>query len=102
MKKLLRALFVATTKRRREIEVLYFGRPSELLMMTSERLPVQEGALTLGQVLHGLRKRDARWAYELDDSHVTCTVNGNAAAVSDTVAAGDELAIFSRKSLFER
>jgi len=61
---------------------------------------IPDGTYTLGQVLNKLRKRGNRWAYELDDSHVVCTVDGKAASLSDTVEAGVEINIFSRKSIF--
>jgi molybdopterin converting factor small subunit len=84
-----------------EIEIMYFGRTSEFLMMTSERLDISGGVHTLAQMLDGLRMRGDNWAYELDEDRVICTINRKAARLSDTVAAGDEIAIFSRKSIFE-
>lgn len=86
---------------RHEVEIMYFGRPSEFLMMTSERMVITGERHTLGQILDGLRKRGDRWAYELDDHHVICTVNGKAAAASAALEAGDEIDIFSRTSLFD-
>lgn len=102
MKNLFAHLFGKSARDRREIEVMYFGRLSELLLMTSERLPVPENTLTLGQVLHTLRERGERWAYELDDSHVSCTVNGRMAMTTDALTAGDEMGIYSCRSLFEK
>lgn len=84
-----------------KIEVMYFGRPSEYLLMTSERMDIPDGIPTLQQVLNRLRSRGDRWAYELDDSHVLCTVDQKAARLFDTIEDGDEIGIFSRKSLFE-
>jgi molybdopterin converting factor small subunit len=81
-----------------EIEIMYFGRTSEFLMMTSERMGIANETDTLKQVLNRLRERGGRWAYELDDRHVICTVNGKTAALSDTIAVGEEMGIFSRKS----
>lgn len=80
---------------------MYFGRLSEMLIMTSEHMVIPNGIHTLAQVLNVLRERGARWAYELDDNHVICTINGKAALSSDTIKDGDEMGIFSRKSLFE-
>jgi len=80
---------------------MYFGRTSEFLMMTSERLDISGGVHTLAQMLDGLRMRGDSWAYELDDDHVICTVNRKAALLSDTIAVGDEIGIFSSRSMFE-
>ncbi len=98
MKSTLGALFRHSLAGKHEIEIMYFGRPSEFLMMTSERMGIANEMDTLAKVLNKLRQRGDRWAYELDDSHVLCTVNGKTAALSDTIAAGEELGIFSRKS----
>ncbi|MFA5824967.1 MAG: MoaD/ThiS family protein [Gallionellaceae bacterium] len=84
-----------------KIEIMYFGRPSEYLLMTSECMDIPDGTSTLRQILNRLRKRGDRWAYELDDNHVICTVDLKAAALSDTIADGDEIGIFSSKSIFE-
>lgn len=84
-----------------KIELVYFGRPSEFLMMTSECIVVPEQIITLGQLLNRLRKRGDRWAYELDDSHVICTVDQRAAIPAEVIADGDEIGIFSMRSLFE-
>lgn len=85
-----------------EIEIMYFGRASEFLQMTLERMVIPDEGYTLEQVLSNLRKRDGRWAYELDDRHVVCTVDGKSATLSDTIKSGAEINIFSRKSIFER
>jgi molybdopterin converting factor small subunit len=84
-----------------QIAISYFGRPSEFLLMTSEHLDIPEGTSTLKQVLNKLRTRGDRWAYELDDNHVVCTVDRKTASLSDTLKNGNEIGIFSRKSLFE-
>jgi hypothetical protein len=93
-----RAAFLAS---RHEIEIMYFGRASEFLMVTSERMVIPVGSYTLGQLLCSLYKRGERWAYELDDSHLMCTVNGRNAGLFDTIAPGAEICISSRKSIFE-
>ena len=86
---------------RHEIEIMYFGRTSEFLMVTSERMVIPAGRYTLGQLLCNLYKRGERWAYELDDSHLMCTVNGQNAGLFDTIVPGAEICISSRKSIFE-
>lgn len=101
MKNFFDKLFQASLKRKHEVSIMYFGRTSEFLM-TSERMVIPNEIYTLEQVLNRLRIRGGRWACELDDSHVLCTVNGKDAMLSDTVEAGGEIGIFSSKSVFER
>ncbi len=100
MKKLFRNLLAAA--RTNQVEVMYFGRASEFLMMTSERIEISDEMNTLEKLLDGLRRRGNVWAYELDRQHVVCTLNRKVAQSSDTLNAGDEVGIFSSKSLFAR
>lgn len=86
---------------RHEIEIMYFGRTSEFLMMTSERMVIPAGRYMLGQLLCSLYKRGDRWVEELDDSHLMCTVNGRDAGLFDPIAPGAEICISSKKSIFE-
>jgi hypothetical protein len=86
---------------RHEVAIMYFGRTSEFLMMTSERMVIPTGRYTLGQLLCSLYKRGDRWVDELDDSHLMCTVNGREARLFDTIAPGAEICISSRRSVFE-
>lgn len=83
------------------VDILYIGRPSEFLLTTSERMEIADAAPTLQQVLERLRERGGCWARELDARHVLCTVNRVPAVASARLAAGDEIGIFSRKSIFE-
>lgn len=80
---------------------MYYGRPSEYLLMTSERMDIPDGMVILQQVLDSLKLRGGRWAYKLDDGHVICTAGQKVVALSETIGDGDEVGIFSRKSLFE-
>lgn len=84
-----------------QVAISYFGRPSEFLLMTSETLAITEQARTLAQVLAQLRQRGDNWAYELDEQHVICAVNKKLAKFSDTLAEGDEISLFSNKSIFD-
>ena len=84
---------------RREVEIMYFGRTSESLMMTSERMMIPNGSYTLGQLLCSLYRRGDRWVDELDDSHLMCTVNGREAGLFDTIAPGAEICLSSKKSI---
>jgi molybdopterin converting factor small subunit len=82
-----------------QIAISYFGRPSEFLLMTSETMAMPERPHTLVQVLAQLRKRGDNWAYELDEQHVICAVNKKLARLSDTLTEGDEISLFSNKSI---
>jgi hypothetical protein len=86
---------------RHEVAIMYFGRASEFLMMTSERMVIPTGRYTHGQLLSSLYKRGDRWVDELDDCHLLCTVNGRDASLFDPIAPGVEICISSRKSISE-
>ena len=101
MKKSLFSRLFASLESKHEVAIMYFGRASDFLMTTSERMVIPNKNYTLEQLLNKLRKRGKRWAYELDDRHVVCTVNGKAAKLRDTVEFGVEINIYSRKSIFE-
>lgn len=94
-------LFTASLTHNHEISIIYLGRSSDFLMMTSERMVIPDKNFTLKQVLTRLRKRGGRWGCELDDSHVICTVDGVSVALSDNILVGSKLKIGSRKSVFE-
>jgi len=91
----------ASLVKRHEVAIMYFGRTSEFLMMTSERMVIPTGRYTLGQLLCSLYRRGDRWVDELDDSHLMCTVNGRDARLFDPIKPGAEICISSRKSIFE-
>jgi molybdopterin converting factor small subunit len=101
MNKLLFMSRSASLVSRHEVEIMYFGRTSELLMVTSERIVIPTERYTLGQLLRSLYKRGDRWMDELDDSHLVCTVDGQDAKLFDTVKPGAEICLFSKKSIFE-
>jgi molybdopterin converting factor small subunit len=82
---------------RQEVVLMYFGRPSDQLLMTSERMSIAEQGCQLEQVLQQLRLRGAQWACELHERHVICTVNGQVVQPAFRLAAGDEVGIFSSK-----
>jgi molybdopterin converting factor small subunit len=77
---------------------MYFGNASEALMMTSERMDIQNGISSIEQVLDRLKGRGSRWTQVLDEHNVICTVNGKPAMLSDGIAAGDEIGIFCARS----
>ncbi len=86
---------------RQEVTIMYFGRTSEFLMMTSELMVTPSGRYTLGQLLCSLYKRGDRWVEELDNSHLLCTVNGREGRLFDRIEPGAEICISSIKSIFE-
>jgi molybdopterin converting factor small subunit len=81
-----------------KVQIMYYGRPSSNLMMTSEQMEIPDEVPKLMQVLDRLRERGYRWSYELDQSHLICTVNDVVARSTDILKESDEIAIFSRKS----
>jgi molybdopterin converting factor small subunit len=83
---------------RHEVEIMYFGRTSESLKMTSERMVIPAGTYTVGKLLCSLYKRGDRWVDELDDSHLMCRVNGREAGLFDTIAPGAEICFSSTKA----
>jgi len=91
----------ASLKSRHEVAIMYSGRASELLRVTSERMVIPTGRYTLGQLLCSLYKRGDRWVDELDDSHLKCTVNGREAKLFDTIEPGAEVCLSTNKSIIE-
>ncbi len=92
----------AMLKSRNQVAILYFGRTSEFLVMTSERLDLPAEGFTLVQMLALLRLRGGRWTDELDESHVLCCIDGKEARLSDRIVAGSEIEISSLKTVFEK
>jgi molybdopterin converting factor small subunit len=100
MKNFLRSLYWSDYAKKHQVEIMYFGRASDALMMTSERMDIQNDIVSVEQVLDRLRQRGTRWEYVLDANEVICTVNGKAALPSANIATGDEVGIFSRMSAY--
>ena len=100
MKNFFLSLLPVASRSKPEVMIMYFGRASEFLMMTSERMAMPDEPCTLGQMLGNLRSRGERWAYELDESQMLCTVNGKAASLSEVLETGAEIGLFSQKSLY--
>ena len=84
-----------------EAELMYFGRLSEFLRVTSEKITITDERDTLGRLLQHLRCRGGAWAYELAEHQVLFTVDGVCAQPSCRIQAGVEIGLFSRKSIFE-
>jgi molybdopterin converting factor small subunit len=98
MKNFLRSFYWSDYAKKHQIEIMYFGRASDALMMTSERMDIQNDVVSIAQVLDRLRQRGSRWESVLDAGEVICTVNGQAASLSDNIAAGNEIGIFCTRS----
>jgi molybdopterin synthase sulfur carrier subunit len=77
------------------ITLLYFGRPRELLGISTEAANVPDSVTTLNDLLAWLCARGANWAEELADDRVRCAVNQEFATLSAPLKEGDEVAIFS-------
>ena len=91
----------AARKSKGQVIVMYYGRCSEYLMVTSECIVLPEGPCTLAQVIDGLRRRSPEWAYELDDGHMFCEIDGQPGSLTSNIEPGAEIGVFSRKSVFE-
>lgn len=87
--------------RQQEVAITYDGRASECLMMKSERVLIPAGNYTVGQLLCNLYRLGDHWVDALDDSRLTCTVNGREVTLFDPIAPGAAICISSRESVLE-
>ncbi len=78
-----------------QIELLYFGRPSELLKRSEETVNLPEEINTLSEVLAWLRLRGDDWAQELTETRVRCAINQEFSNWSAQIKENDEIALFS-------
>jgi sulfur-carrier protein len=78
-----------------KINLLYFGRPREILAASSETVEAPDSIATLGELLDWLRQRGENWTHELADNRVRCALNQEMCAATARIKAGDEVAIFS-------
>jgi sulfur-carrier protein len=78
-----------------KINLLYFGRPREMLQISTEISEIPEGIATLGELLSFLRTRGGSWAHELEDGRVRCSLNQEFASLDAPLREQDEVAIFS-------
>jgi len=78
-----------------QIELVYFGRPSEKLNLARETVQLPVGIATLAQLVAWLRLRGDIWAQELTESRVRCAINQEFAAWSAPLGDKDEVALFS-------
>jgi molybdopterin synthase sulfur carrier subunit len=78
-----------------QIEILYFGRPSEKLKCSQETAILPAGVNTLGELLSWLRMRGDDWAQELTEARVRCAINQEFSGWETQISDRDEIAIFS-------
>lgn len=78
-----------------QIELLYFGRPSENLKLSHETVSLPADIVTLGELLAWLRLRGDNWAQELTEARVRCAINQEFAAWTAQIRDKDEVALFS-------
>ena len=78
-----------------KIELLYFGRPAEILHTKRESVEMPDKLTTLGELLAWLRLRGEDWAHELAQSRVRCAINQEFSDLSARINPHDEIAIFS-------
>lgn len=78
-----------------QIELLYFGRPSENLKLSLETINPPPGISTLGELIAWMRLRGDIWATELTESRIRCAINQEFSDWSTPIKDRDEIAIFS-------
>lgn len=78
-----------------QINILYFGRPSEKLMLSHETVDLPPGISTLAGLLAWLRLRGDNWAQELTENRVRCAINQEFSAWTAPIKDKDEIALFS-------
>ncbi len=78
-----------------QIELLYFGRPSENLKLSHETVNLPAEVSTLGELLVWLRLRGDNWAQELTEARIKCAINQEFSAWGAQIKDKDEVALFS-------
>lgn len=78
-----------------QIEILYFGRPSENLKLARETVNLPASISTLGELLSWLHLRGDNWAQELTENKVRCAINQEFSTWSAKIKDKDEVALFS-------
>ncbi len=77
------------------IELLYFGRPSESLKISRESVDLPEELKTLADLLAWLKLRGENWRQALAENRVRCAINQEFCKLNSPIKEGDEVAIFS-------
>lgn len=78
-----------------QIQILYFGRPSEQLKLAQETVSLPAEVKTLGELLAWLRVRGDVWAQELTEVRIKGAINQEFSALNAPIKDGDEIALFS-------
>lgn len=78
-----------------QIELLYFGRPSENLKCSQETVNLPAEIDTLEKLLAWLRLRGADWAVELTATRIRCAINQEFSTGDAKIKDRDEVALFS-------
>jgi len=78
-----------------KINLLYFGRPCELLNTSGENVDIPDGIATLAELLGWLRQRGENWSSALADNRVRCAINQEMVTLSAAINEQDDIAIFS-------
>lgn len=77
------------------VELLYFAWVRERVGRAAEAVELPADVKTLGGLLDHLRARGGGYAEALAESaRIRCAVNQHFAALTATIAAGDEIAVF--------
>jgi len=78
-----------------QIELLYFGRPSDNLNIMRETVSPPAGIVTIGDLLNWLHLRGEIWVLELTESKIRCALNQEFASWNSKIKDKDEIALFS-------
>ena len=76
-----------------KIEIVYFGKPREILKISQETVDVPGESLTLAELLAWLSLRGEVWAQQMDEDRVRCAVNQDFASLARVLNKNDEIAI---------
>lgn len=76
-----------------KIEIVYFGKPREILKISQETVDVPKESLTLTELLAWLSLRGEVWAQQMNEDRVRCAVNQDFASLARVLNQNDEIAI---------
>lgn len=76
-----------------KIEIVYFGKPREILKISQETVDVPKESLTLTELLAWLSLRGEVWAQQMNEDRVRCAVNQDFASLARVLNENDEIAI---------
>ncbi|MBA0902825.1 MAG: MoaD/ThiS family protein [Candidatus Nitrotoga sp.] len=76
-----------------KIEIIYFGKPKEVLGISQEVVDVPGSALMLSELLAWLVLRGGAWTNEMNEDNVRCAVNQEFAGLARPLVENDEISI---------